>query len=159
MEISMQDNPQPKLKAFQTIQKSFAIAGFDRNLVTQSVPLNGKILLCFSLLGLGITFICVYTFNNAESFSEYTQSIYMTTAGILVSSTLIVLILKVKNVFEFINHFDSIINTSELDFEIKKLYCLLEWSRVLHCSSKMLFFLLSNINFSFEIFSNEINLR
>lgn len=145
MEISSQENPQSTLKAFETIQMNLAMAGFDRKLAAQSVPLNGKILMCFLLLGLGITFISVHTFNYAETFFEYTQSVYMTTSGIFITMTLIVLILKVQKIFEFINCCNNFINTSKLNFKATQ--------------RKYLSSLLITIDFSIEIRGNKINLQ
>lgn len=145
MEISSQENPQSTLKAFETIQMNLAMAGFDRKLAAQSVPLNGKILMCFLLLGPGITFISVHTFNYAETFFEYTQSVYMTTSGIFITMTLIVLILKVQKIFEFINCCNNFINTSKLNFKATQ--------------RKYLSSLLITIDFSIEIRGNKINLQ
>lgn len=113
MENLKPKKPQPKLKAFKAIQKNFAIAGISPKLVTQSYLLNWKILQCFLLLWSATAFMCVHTINYAETFSEYTQTIYMGSAAIIVIFALLILILKVKKLFEFVDRCDSMLNMSE----------------------------------------------
>lgn len=103
----------PKLEAFKTIRKNFFMAGISPKLATQSYPLNGKIVMTFLLLGLAFTFICVFIFNYAETFSEYTQSTYFATAVFLYIFALSVVILKVEKLFKLIDCCDDVLNMSE----------------------------------------------
>lgn len=106
----------PKLKAFKMIRKTFVVMGIGPTLATQSYPLNGRIMFGFLLLCSGTTFSCVYIFNDAETFSDYTQSVYILSAGIICTVVLIILILKVEKLFDLINRFDSTINMSKWKF-------------------------------------------
>lgn len=115
MKNSNQENPQqpklPKLKAFETTQKNFAMIGIRRELLTQSYPLNGKVFTVFLWPIMAVNFIYMYARNDIETFVEYTQSMFMASTAILVIFALIILMLKVKKLFEFIDRFDSMINT------------------------------------------------
>lgn len=100
----------PKIKTFQAIQKSLAMVGISPELATQTYSLNGRLLLDFALFGSGVTFQSVYISNDAKTFSEYTQSIYVASAGLLIVFILIVLILKVNELFDLTKRYDSILN-------------------------------------------------
>lgn len=123
MKNPVQKNPQPKLpklKAFRTIQKHFALMGINPKLMTQSYPINGHVLKYLLSLIVGLTFICVYICYNVDTFAEYTQFFFVGSAGLLVIFALLIAIFKVKKLFEFINHFDGILNTSERTYFIYK---------------------------------------
>lgn len=103
----------PEMKPFKTVLKNFATMGISPKLVTQSIPLNGKILMRLSALTAGVSFIGVYVIKEANTFVEYTQSTFLAAAGSLVILLLLILILKVEKLFEFINRCDSMLNTSK----------------------------------------------
>lgn len=116
MESSKQEKPQPKLpkiKAFKTIQKNFAAVGISPSLITQSQPLDGKISIIFLTICSLLTLICVDIFNDAETFSEFTQSIYIASVLVLILFVLMVLIFKADDLFKFIAGCDTIINERE----------------------------------------------
>lgn len=116
MENFKQKNPQTKFQKmiiFKSIQENFTVVGISPTLVTQSYPLNGEILMCFSLLGMGMTFIFVYTFNYAETIVEYMQSINLGADGFLMTFAMGILVFKSKKLFEFIDRCDAIVNMSK----------------------------------------------
>lgn len=104
-----------KIKAFKTTEKNFATIGISPKLVNQSYPLNGIIFMSFLILGLGSAFVCVYIFNYAATFSEYTQSIYTVSAAILIMVALIIIILQVDKLFEYIDCCDKMLNMCKFD--------------------------------------------
>lgn len=108
-----QENPPTELKAFEIVQRKFATIGITAKFATQPYPLNGRICIGFSILIPYITFLCVFIFNYAETFSEYTQSIYIATAASVFNLALLLLILKKKVLYECINRLNQLINTSE----------------------------------------------
>lgn len=101
----------PKMKAFQLIKEYYAKTGVCEALVTQSYPFNGKILFGLLILGLAFIFQLEYIFNDAKTFAEYTQSIYVCSFLILMFLSIIILISKRITLFEFMNDVDKIINT------------------------------------------------
>lgn len=103
----------PRLKAFRTIRERFATMGISPELLTQSHPFNGTILMYLLILGSAITFIGVYIFNYAKTSFEYTQSIYLVSAGILVVVALLILIFEAENLFEYINRCEDMLNDSK----------------------------------------------
>lgn len=115
------ENPQPSklpgIKAFKTIQKNFAMIGIGPKLVkTQSYPLKAKIAIG-SLIS-GCILESVYIFNDAETFSEYTQTIYGASAAIVLIFALVVLIAKVEKLFEFISQSNRLLNMSKWNFNL-----------------------------------------
>lgn len=102
-----------KMEVFKTIRKNFVTVGISPKLATQAYPFNGKISMGFLILNLTLIFIFVYIFNDAKTFFEYTQSIYMASALILFIFVLLILISKVGKLFEFINNCDKILNACE----------------------------------------------
>lgn len=102
----------PKMKVFQLTLDNFALAGIVPSLAIQSCPLNGKILLIFSIIGLSMFCNFKFTFYGAKTFVEYTQSIYMGSMATIVFFVQLILILKLKNLFKLTNDCESIANTS-----------------------------------------------
>lgn len=116
MENFPTNHPQPKLpklKAFKAIQKNFGILGISPELATQSHPFNRQILFGLSILGTAIIFLCVFIFNYAENLFEYTQSIFFVLIAALIFFVLLILIIKVKSLFELINRCEEMLNTSK----------------------------------------------
>lgn len=70
------------------------------------------------LLGFNICSIVIFVVYEAEQFAEYTQSINTGSIMILLILALLIAIVKVKELFEFIDGGNALFDTSEL--EIKK---------------------------------------
>lgn len=102
-----------KRKVFEIILKNFDTIGISANLANQSYPFNGTILSGFFILGVAIYFSFVYIIYDAETFAEYTQSIYMGSLLTFIAIALLILVLNVKKLFEFVNHGDDLVNTSK----------------------------------------------
>lgn len=103
----------PKIKAFQLIQKDFAMAGISPALLTQQYPFNGRIL--FGFLSLSFAFYCqlIFIFDDADTFAQYTQSVYVCSIAALISLALSILILKRDALYTFINAMEDIINVGK----------------------------------------------
>lgn len=99
------------MKVFQAIQSNFAIVGINPIVAKQPYPFNVKIVLGILLLGSAIVCNLLYVIDDAETFAEYTQTIYICSVSCLILSALIITILKMKKVFEFINYTDELTNT------------------------------------------------
>lgn len=108
----MENSQLPKAKILEHIKKNLAIAGIVPNLVTQSYPLNGKILLGFLTLGISIICNLMFTFCEAKTFIEYTQSICIGAFMYIVNFGLFNLILNVEKLFKLFEGCENIINTS-----------------------------------------------
>lgn len=101
------------MKVFQITQKNFASTGIGPKLINQSYPFNARILIGLFILSLGMTFSFVYTVYEAKSFAEYTQTIYICSATVIIFLALLILISKVKSLFRLTNGCDKLVNTSE----------------------------------------------
>lgn len=103
--------PQGKLKVFQVTLQNFAIAGITPNLLHQSYPLNGKISTGFLILGLSMICYFEYTFYEAKTFIEYTQTIYLGSLAALIIFALVIIVGKVKKLFEFMDECEHLVNS------------------------------------------------
>lgn len=102
------------MKLFQLIRKNFMALGIDSKQAFDSTkPYNKKILGCFFMIGLNNIFFLVYMFHIAESFLEYTESMYMASAAIVIGVIFICLVLKMKKLFELIDGIEKHINGEE----------------------------------------------
>lgn len=120
MENGIQERPLPDLKSFKTVQKAFAIIGIDRTLATQAYPFNWTILTGFLILGLAIISSSVYITNEAETFFNYTQSVYVVSIAILFSFLLLIQTVKVYQLFEYIDACDRLLNASKSKTQMQK---------------------------------------
>lgn len=104
-----------KMVVFKTTQKNFALIGICPKQPAMQHPntFNWKLLVSFVALGIGVSFVSVYVFKYANTFAERTQALFILSAGSLVTFILLILALKAKKVFEFINRCGSVVNTSE----------------------------------------------
>lgn len=130
MENFEQTNPTswsqiPKLRVFQLIQKKFATVGISPNLVTQSYPLNGKVILGILLLTISFSCNLMFFFYKAKTFAEYTESMHMSSMAALISLIFVIVLLNVRKLFDLINDCENVANSSELKIDIlnSKLQC------------------------------------
>lgn len=102
----------PKRKVFQIIQRNLASAGITPNLLNQPYPVNGKIFVGFLILGLFMCCNFKYTFYEAKTFVEYTQTVYVGSLAAVIFLALTIIILKVDKLFELIDECENIVQTS-----------------------------------------------
>lgn len=101
------------MKIFQTIRKNFATAGISPNLSIRPHSWNGKIVIGFLLLHSALICSFGFTFYEAKTLAEYTQSTYVGAAAALLSFFLLILIFDVKNLFKIIDATENVANTSK----------------------------------------------
>lgn len=99
-----------KMKIFHTIQKAFGILGFSSNQSLHRYPFNGRIWMGFVVFGICLISYLYYLFNIANTFMEYTQSVYVTGAVILIGSSYIIILIKMKKLFQFIDFVEDLPN-------------------------------------------------
>lgn len=117
MDNSKQENSEIKLtriKPYKTLQKNFAKLGITPKLLTQTYSFDIKMLVPFLVLIIGVSFVVVYICNYAESFVVYTEGIFMGSAGAAMAFLLMFLIIKVNELFEFINSSEEMLNKSKI---------------------------------------------
>lgn len=105
----------PKIKIFKTVRKYFAIMGITPVLVDQSYPFNLGIIFGYLLFGSAITSLFIFIIFEAETFWEFSQSIFTCSAMILGICCLLILVFRVRILFKFIASFENVINTSEYE--------------------------------------------
>lgn len=97
-----------KIKIFHTIKKDLSVIG-----IIERRPMNANILLSSLMLASAIAIELIYIFKEAETFFQYTQSIYMCSAFILAFSSLMIMVLHLNELFKIINDFECVANTSK----------------------------------------------
>lgn len=103
-----------KMQLFQSVQMNLAILGICPSQSMQiSCGFNGKMLKVAFFHGLSGILSCLFFVYEAHTFREYTDSIYMTSATIMVILYFLILILKMAKLFEFIDDFEKVISDSE----------------------------------------------
>lgn len=116
MEYSISERPQsnlPKIKIFQTIQKSFIFIGIELNSAMHTHPLNAKILLGLSVLSLALASNLIFISKDAEELVEYTLSIFVCCDLILIILEMIILICKSSELNKLISDCENLSNTRE----------------------------------------------
>lgn len=104
---------QTRIKIFGTVQKILSIAGIRPDSEKQTYLCNGRISTGFLLMGSYTISNVVYVFHVAKDFNEFTKSTYTCFECILFSSTLIIMVINTKQIFEYINGSEDLANTSE----------------------------------------------
>lgn len=102
-----------KLKIFRVIQKNLSAVGIDSNSGNQFRRFNEKNIMGLLKLSICIAGSLMYIFNEAKTFLEYTQSIYMCSTFIIVTLILIVLIFNLNELSKNIQDCERIANTSK----------------------------------------------
>lgn len=139
---SDQQSDFPIMRSFKTVRKNFAWLGICPELVQQSYPFNLRVIMALTVIAAGVSFVGLYVYNDAETFIDYTQSVFVAAAGSLVLFLQLILVFKVEKLFEFIDRCDAMLNQS-------KCKCFV---------ANSLAFIHSNKIFSIKIFVNKINL-
>lgn len=113
MDKSEQQNPQsqpPKIKILQIVQKNLANLGVDLSSANRIEFFNGEIAIDFLILAIAIIWILLYIFNDAETFTEYTQSIFICSTFILMILALTITIFNSTKLNQIINDCECLIN-------------------------------------------------
>lgn len=100
----------PKKKILQSVLTNFAILGIQPDSVAQPCLLNGRILIGFCSLGLAMIGFLNYLIYEAETFIEYTQTVYIESAVVTMMFILMIIILNVEKIFKFMENCEQIVN-------------------------------------------------
>lgn len=100
------------MKIFELTLKNFATVGITANLPRQPYPLNARISTGFLILNSYLICNAVFVVYEAETFTDYTQSIYIGSSTALILFALIILVFKSKKLFQLIGDCENLINTS-----------------------------------------------
>lgn len=106
-------NSPPKMEVLHWVQKNFATVGITPNLSHQPHPFSAKIAVGFVILS--AYFVCnlMFTFFEANTLMEYSQSIYMGSLAILIILALFIIIFNVEKLFNLIDDSGNLVNASE----------------------------------------------
>ena len=107
------ESSMPKLKIFKLIQKNFKVVGIEPSLVAQKYPINRKILVGFLMLSFSFIWNLMTILYEANTFVEYTQSIYTCSLAALIFLALVILLLNVTKMFNLIDGCSKFANLSE----------------------------------------------
>lgn len=105
--------PLPKIKILQIVQKNLITIGICPDSAMHLKSFNGKNLIGLLLLGSATFDMLMYIFTIAETFAEYTQSIYVCSACILIALALVITIFYSSKLYKTIIDCECLINISE----------------------------------------------
>lgn len=97
------------MKFFRKIQKNFAILGISTN----QPRINGKTLTMCLILGTGLISSAVFLIYEADSFQEYTNNLYITTALMVCFTYYLIMIFNMENYTKLIRNVRNYIEKSE----------------------------------------------
>ena len=92
------------MKLFQNSQKTMAILGINSN---QQTGFNTRLMITFSMLGLGLISSAIFFFFEANTFEEYSNSAYVTTSIAVCSACFTIFVFKTKTVMELIDDWEE----------------------------------------------------
>lgn len=105
------------MKVFQLIQEKLEILSFSSD---ESILFNKRTVGCFLASGLTTIFQFVFLFCTAESFMEYTECIYMTTASIVIAINFFYISFNKMKILEFIICVQEYIDSKRIMFFFDK---------------------------------------
>lgn len=105
--------PPPKLKVFEITQLYFAKMSITPSLANQPYPFNWTISIGFLVLVAAISCTSAFVIYDAQTFTDYTQSAYSCSLVAIIMFGLFSFVFKVENVYEVINGYADLVNTSE----------------------------------------------
>lgn len=103
----------PKLKTFQTIQKSLIFIGIDPKSALQTYPFNAKTLLGLSVLIVAIAAHLTFLLKDATELVEYTQPIFVCCDLILIIVELLIWICTSREVGKIFRDCECLVNDSK----------------------------------------------
>lgn len=99
-----------RMKLFQSIQRSYAILGISSN----RGRINDRMLFAAFIIGSSLILNIVSFFVETKSFREYTDATFVTSAETLCVINCTIIMCKKLRFFEFIGHFERILDQSKL---------------------------------------------
>lgn len=90
------------MKSFQSAVEYLASLGITQSQAMQSNPFNVKNIVHMLLFGITAYLCGAFLIYTANSFKDYTESIYISSVTMLVFVVFVILIWKMENVFKFI---------------------------------------------------------
>lgn len=97
------------MEFFQIVQKNHAIIGICPNQTEASYK---RIKITFFLFGLSVLLSTVFLCREANTFLEYSNSLYVTTAVTMVTIIYAISIFKMSKLFEYIYEFRKLVEQS-----------------------------------------------
>lgn len=105
------------MKILQLVLRHCAASGFGPSQsTTQKYPINRKNVQALSFLCFAFGCSCAYFFLDANTFEEYTSSVYVSMSLMLIIAIYCTFIWKNQQTCELFNSFEKIVNDSESDF-------------------------------------------
>lgn len=101
------------MKLFQIIRKKFAVLGISPANSIQKYPLNPKLVLVYFIYGATWSSSALFLYRKANTFEEYTNNIYVTSATAMIIITYTVVVTKMSKFFTYINNYGQTVERSE----------------------------------------------
>lgn len=98
------------MKFYRETQRTFAILGLSSNQKT----INGRMLMAFTSYWLDNTLNCIFIYREANSFSEYADSAFITSTTTMFALMYTIMVIKWEKVTKLINGVNELVEKSEL---------------------------------------------
>lgn len=95
------------MKVFEIFQKNAIFIGIHANQLKRNHSFNKQNVQCFCVLGVLSIFSDFYFIRSANSFREYTQSVYITSMSNAVFLVFSIAIWQMESLFQFIDDVDQ----------------------------------------------------
>lgn len=109
-----------QFKIFQTFQCYFECLGFIPNNSLLPQPFNKRIIIGFTILGLSLILQLAYFFQGSHNFIEYTESIYVIFATIVLFIIFSIWSFQTSVVFEAIIIIENLSDGKKIVFEFQQ---------------------------------------
>lgn len=104
-----------KIKIFQNVQTNLAFIGY----IANQRPFNNRQLIQAFLSAWSIMGLFIYIFCIADTRKEFVEALFMTVASVLIYTSFLSTVLKMKIIFFLIDKVEKLINKSKWHISIK----------------------------------------
>lgn len=101
------------MKTFQLVVRGFQALGLGPQELTQRNPINRKIVKILCILLVSLCSSCAYSFLEAQTFEDYTLSVYVSSTLLLVIVGYTIFMWKNRPIFELFDKAEKLIMESE----------------------------------------------
>lgn len=98
---------------FRIIQTKFGILGVTLAQSMQELPFNRRIILVYFIHGNALASGVTFLLKKANTFEEYTNNIYMTSASAMIMFCYTIVVSRMAKLFEFINEAEKTVDQGE----------------------------------------------
>lgn len=101
------------MKLIRFILSKFTSVGIASNQSTIKWHINRRVIVVYSIYGCALTMSAAYLYYDANTFEEYTNNIYITTAFSVIIFIFTIFVLNMTKLFELVDNFGQLVERGE----------------------------------------------